>query len=80
MFAAKGDYVFGLVDGDLKYSYDFDRKQEELYDLSSDPAENHDLSGKPQVASTMRQYRLRIEGWLSFQNGYIESLIPPRPQ
>jgi arylsulfatase A-like enzyme len=78
-FAVKGDYVFGLIDGDSKYIFDYDRNREELYNLSDDPDEKHDLSGEPELASTLRLDHLRIEAWLSFQNGYIGDLIPPRP-
>jgi len=78
MFAAKGDYVFGLVDGGSKYIFDYDRNREELYNLSDDPDEKRDLSGAPEFASTLRRDHLRIEAWLSFQNGYIGGLIPSR--
>jgi lipoteichoic acid synthase len=79
MFAVKGDYVFGLIDGGSQYVYDYDRNREELYNLLDDPDEKHDLSGAPELASTLRQDHLRIEAWLSFQNGYIGGLIPQRP-
>jgi arylsulfatase A-like enzyme len=79
VFAVKGDYVFGLIDGGLKYIYDYDRDREELYNLSDDPGEQNDLSGKQALDSTLGQDHLRIEAWLSFQNGYIRGLNPSRP-
>ena len=78
MFAAKGDYVFGVVDGSHKYICDFDRREEELFDLSSDRDEQHSLGSLPNNAAALRDYHLSIEAWLSFQNDYIRSLIPAR--
>lgn len=77
MFAAKGDYLFGLVEGDRKYIYDLDRDKQELFDLSLDRDEEHDLSSDPAKAPLLRQYHRRVEAWLAFQNNYIRSLIPP---
>lgn len=39
------------------------RAEEELYDLSKDPHELHNLASEPQSADTLIQLRLRLQAW-----------------
>jgi arylsulfatase A-like enzyme len=74
LFSDDGNFILGLVDGDYKYIYDFNRKRPELYNLSSDPAEQRNLAGDSRYAAMMKRDYLRLEAWLSFQNRYLDSL------
>jgi arylsulfatase A-like enzyme len=76
LFSADGNFSLGLVDGNYKYIYDFNRQRSELYDLLSDPNEEHDLSADAAQAAKIAEYHLRLEAWVSFQNSYIQRLAP----
>ena len=76
LFSRYGNYTFGLVDGHLKYVYDFNRARAELYDLDADRGELHDLSSDPVNSATIKRDHLRIEAWVTFQNSYLKQRQP----
>lgn len=64
--AAWGQYLLGVRDRDTKYSYDARTGSEELYDLSSDPDEQHNLAAaQPEVTGRLRQ---RLAALLQTEN------------
>ncbi len=77
LFASEGNFVLGLVEGDFKYIYNFNRNRAELYDLATDPYERDDLSSDPQYAAMIKSDHLRLEAWVSFQNRFIAQFAPP---
>lgn len=40
------------------------RPEEELYDLTTDPAELHNVAGEPDYASTLTELRSRLRHWM----------------
>ena len=74
MFSANGNYLLGLIDGNMKYIYDFNLDRAELYDLAADPYEHNNLSSDPTYAALMGRERLRLHAWTSFQNPYLRRL------
>lgn len=74
MFSANGNYVLGLIDGNMKYIYDFNLDRAELYDLAADPFEHNNLSSDPAYAALMGREKLRLQAWTSFQNPYLSRL------
>ena len=77
LFSAHGNFTLGLVEGDFKYIYNFNRDRAELYDLATDPYERDNLSSDPKYAPFVRRAHLRLEAWISFQNRYIAQLVKP---
>jgi arylsulfatase A-like enzyme len=71
LFAGTGNFSFGLVEGDFKYIYDFQRDRSQLYDVATDPDETRNLASDDAYAALMRRAHLRIEAWVSFQNRYL---------
>jgi len=74
MFSANGNYVLGLIDGNMKYIYDFNLDRAELYDLAADPYEHNNLSSDPTYAALMGREKLHLQAWMSFQNPYLRRL------
>jgi arylsulfatase A-like enzyme len=74
MFSANGNYVLGLIDGNMKYIYDFNLDRAELYDLAADPYEHSNLSFDPAYAELMEREKLHLQAWTSFQNAYLRRL------
>jgi arylsulfatase A-like enzyme len=71
LFAGTGNFSFGLIEGDFKYIYDFQRDRSQLYDLATDPGETRNLASDDAHAALMRRAHLRLEAWVSFQNRYL---------
>jgi arylsulfatase A-like enzyme len=71
LFSADGNFTLGLVEGDWKFIYDFNRDSAQLYNLVTDPGEKHNLSGDPKYSAMVARDHLRLEAWLSFQNNYL---------
>jgi len=71
LFAGTGNFTFGLVEGDFKYIYDFQRDRAQLYDLAADPGERRNLASDKTYMELMRRAHLRLEAWVSFQNRYL---------
>jgi arylsulfatase A-like enzyme len=76
MFSGNGNYILGLIDGNMKYIYDFNLDRAELYDLTTDPYEHHNLSSDPAYAVLTQREKLRLQAWRSFQNPYLDRLAP----
>jgi arylsulfatase A-like enzyme len=75
LFADNANFTLGLIDTDMmKYIYDFNLDRPQLYDLTTDPHERHNLAGEPAYAATMARDKLRLQAWTSFQNPYLRSL------
>ncbi|HVB82844.1 MAG TPA: sulfatase [Candidatus Binataceae bacterium] len=71
LFAGTGNFSFGLIEGDFKYIYNFQRDRAQLYDLATDPGETRNLVADDAYAALMRRDHLRLEAWVSFQNRYL---------
>jgi arylsulfatase A-like enzyme len=71
IFAGTGNFSFGLVEGDYKYIYDFQRDRAQLYNLAADPGETRNLASDRAYAALMQRAHLRLEAWVSFQNRYL---------
>jgi len=78
LFAGTGNFSFGLIEGDFKYIYDFQRDRAQLYNLSTDPGETRNLASENAYATLTRRAHLRLEAWVSFQNRYLAQFENPR--
>jgi lipoteichoic acid synthase len=74
MFSANGNYILGLIDGNMKYIYDFNLDRAELYDLAADPDEHNNLSSNPAYAVLMGREKIHLQAWTAFQNPYLRRL------
>ena len=74
-FLAVSNYaVLGMRWGRWKYHYWVEQGQEELYDLSLDPGELHDLSARR--PGRCRELRRRVGGWIRYQQALLrEGLV-----
>jgi arylsulfatase A-like enzyme len=80
LFAGTGNFSFGLIEGDYKYIYDFQRDRSQLYNLAIDPGETVNLASNRAYADMIKRAHLRLEAWVSFQNRYLarfENSHPP---
>jgi arylsulfatase A-like enzyme len=71
LFAGTGNLTFGLVEGNFKYIYNFQRDRSQLYDLANDPMEKNNLASDSAYADLVNRDHLRLEAWVSFQNRYL---------
>ncbi|MDQ6939355.1 MAG: sulfatase-like hydrolase/transferase [Verrucomicrobiota bacterium] len=68
MAIAGGD-IFGVRDGDWKYIYDVTSARESLFNLASDPTEQHDVrTSEPERAKNLRQ---RVAAWVTFEDAFL---------
>ncbi|MFI5353830.1 MAG: sulfatase [Candidatus Binatales bacterium] len=74
LFAEMGSFHLGMIDGGLKYIYDYDQGRNELYDLNADRGEQRNIADDPRYASFIRQARRRLSAWVAFQNPYYDRL------
>jgi arylsulfatase A-like enzyme len=66
--ASVDDYFFGVREGRWKYIFE-SSEGESLFDLSSDPTEQHNLiTAEPALGERLRQ---RVAGWLSFEDKFL---------
>ncbi len=77
LFAGTGNFTFGLVEGDFKYIYDFQRGRAQLYNVVTDPGETRNLASDSTYAALMQRAHLRLEAWVSFQNRYLARFESP---
>ena len=77
-FSCFDDYrCLASLKGTEKYIYFFDNKQEELYDLSSDPLEKNDAADE-QSSKEMKARRSEVLAWYSRVNAMYEGRGPER--
>jgi arylsulfatase A-like enzyme len=76
LFSRYGDFFEGLVEGDLKYIYDFNLGRAELYDLATDPFEQRDLHDDKAYSLVTKRDFLRLEAWTEYQNDRMSQLQP----
>ena len=63
------EVVLGLREGNLKYHYYVDTAREELFDLSKDPTEEHNLARKqPERCS---EFRAKLGGQVTYQREFL---------
>lgn len=68
-FAIAGGNVFGVREGEWKYSYDVTNGAESLFHLPSDPREQTNLSERePERARRLRQ---RVAAFVTFEEAYL---------
>ncbi len=68
MAIAGGD-IFGVREGDWKYIYDVTSARESLFNLASDPTEQHDvLANETERAKNLRQ---RVAAWVTFEDAFL---------
>ncbi len=79
LFSSRGSFMFGLVDGDMKYIYDVDGYRTGLYDLARDPAESANLLHDPRYAHDVDEARAHVAAWRDFQDRYLGGLEHPPP-
>jgi lipoteichoic acid synthase len=79
LFADVGFFRLAVIDGPLKYMYDYNLDQQELYDLSADPYEQRNLIDDPAQAGFARRAHQRLTAWLAFQNDYLDGLARSGP-
>ncbi len=79
MFSGNGNYVLGLIDGNMKYIYDFNLDRAELYNLAADPYEHNNLSSDPSYTALTQRDKLHLQAWMSFQNPYLRRLASAPP-
>jgi len=72
VFSSWASFTMGVVDNDMKYICDFDKNRTELYNLSTDPDEKHDLGDDPKFSAFSKDEQSRLEAWLLFQNSYLK--------
>jgi iduronate 2-sulfatase len=54
------------------------RPSEELYDLSADPHEEHNLAADPKHAQTLASLRAELDSWMKAQGDLQKTLAEPR--
>ncbi|MGH7780005.1 MAG: sulfatase-like hydrolase/transferase [Candidatus Binataceae bacterium] len=64
-------YEWGLVSRDLKFTFHVNGTLPELYNLTADPLERHNLAGDPRYAAQIAEARQRIAAWYSYQNKFF---------
>jgi arylsulfatase A-like enzyme len=63
-YAANDDYLLGVREGDWKYIYNLTRGRDELYELTRDPNEQHNLAEKD--PDRCRRLRQRLAAWKDY--------------
>ena len=58
-------YAAGKLSDDLKRIYFGERPKEELYDVTKDPAQVHNLVGDPKFATELNRHRKLLDAWLA---------------
>lgn len=63
----------GMRQGNDKFIYNLTEAREELYDLASDPTEQHNQAKeKPELCKV---YRERLAAWANFQKNHLDALV-----
>jgi arylsulfatase A-like enzyme len=76
-FGMRNDYLFGVREGAYKYIFNLTQGRDELYDLSTDPAEqNNSAAAHPELREQLRQ---RVGAWIEADKRYRIPNGPPAP-
>jgi arylsulfatase A-like enzyme len=75
-YAAHDDYRLGLREGDRKYIYNATTGNDQLYDLSTDPAERQNLAA--QFPAETERLRQRVSAWREHVRRDLEMRKAPR--
>ena len=76
-FTPTSDRLFGLREKDLKVIFDAEENRFEIYDLSRDPDETHNLASRmPAEAAKARQ---RMAAWVQYQDRMMRGLFQATP-
>ena len=67
--AIAGGSVFGVREGSWKYIYDATNREESLFDLTTDPKEQHDLSATEAVRA--KRLHQRVAAWVTFEDAFL---------
>ena len=74
-YVAEDHFTLGVREGNWKYIFDLREGTEELYDLSADPTEQHNLAGaQPQRCARLRQ---RLAAWTDANRRQYDGLGTP---
>ena len=77
-FSCFDDYrCLASIEGDEKYIYFFGNQPEEVYDLSKDPYEHHDIAGELSDEE-LKKKRLQVLAWYSRVNAMYEKTVGDR--
>ncbi len=67
-----GNLLEGMRQGNDKFIYNLTEAREELYDLASDPTEQHNQAKeKPELCKV---YRERLAAWANFQRNHLDAI------
>ncbi|MBN2526694.1 MAG: sulfatase-like hydrolase/transferase [Deltaproteobacteria bacterium] len=72
LFSRSAVVTNGIVDGNLKYFYDGTTDVDHLFDLSTDPTEQHNIAGAH--PREVARYRELVDKWLVYQDKKIVDL------
>ncbi len=79
-YAANDDYLLGVREDGFKYVYNATSGREELFDLTRDPDEQHNVADQHPVKC--QQLRRRVAAWRAHEAEHLASLrqrMPPPP-
>ncbi len=79
-YAANDDYLLGVREDGFKYVYNATSGREELFDLTRDPDEQHNVADQHPVKC--QQLRRRVAAWRAHEAEHLASLrqrMPPAP-
>jgi lipoteichoic acid synthase len=76
-YVAEDHFTLALREGDWKYIFDLREGAEELYDLSRDPIEQHNLAAKQRERSA--RLRQRLAAWTDANRRQYDKVGTPQP-
>ncbi len=73
-FAPWSDYLFGYRKGYMKFIFNETLKETEVFDLSIDPGEKHNLTDS--LSKEEKEYaRSRVSAWVQYQDKFIRQKL-----
>ena len=67
--AIAGGSVFGVREENWKFIHDVSSGRESLFDLHTDPKEQHNLSANE--PKRVKRLRERVGAWIAFEEAYL---------